>query len=267
MEQLVTGQFFGQTNETIHLNGITITDTEYTHPFVDWHYHENAYFTFILQGSVIEGNKKEKYECTTGSLLFHHWQDAHYNIKPDGYTRGFHIELDQTFLSSIYSELNIPDGSINILDPCVKLGLYQIFKESKLNDINVELIIQTLLFQVFTSMHKNNHSKLDKSPMWVNRIKELLYDEVGVKHNLMELSNILNIHPVHLSRDFSKYFGCTLGAYMRKIKIEKAMQLLPNKQLSLTDIAYSCGFSDQSHFLRCFKDALSINPSAFRRIL
>lgn len=39
MKQLKTGAFYGQTNQTIHLNGITLTDTEYTLDFVDWHYH------------------------------------------------------------------------------------------------------------------------------------------------------------------------------------------------------------------------------------
>ena len=68
MNLLQTGQFHGQTNKTIHLNGITLTDTEYTLPKVAWHYHENAYFTFILQGNVIEGNKKEIYNC---DLLFY----------------------------------------------------------------------------------------------------------------------------------------------------------------------------------------------------
>jgi AraC family transcriptional regulator len=49
MKHLQTGQFHEQTNKTSHLNGVTLTDTEYTLEKVDWHYHENAYFTFILQ--------------------------------------------------------------------------------------------------------------------------------------------------------------------------------------------------------------------------
>ena len=61
MNLLRTGHFFGETNRRICLDGITLTDTEYTHERVDWHYHENAYFTFILQGKLIEGNKKESY--------------------------------------------------------------------------------------------------------------------------------------------------------------------------------------------------------------
>lgn len=81
MKTLSNGEFFGQTNETISLDGLIITDTEYTHSFVDWHYHENPYFTFLLQGNMTEGNKKETYDCSAGTLLYHHWEDAHYNIK------------------------------------------------------------------------------------------------------------------------------------------------------------------------------------------
>ena len=106
MKKLLTGQFYGQTNQTIYLDGITLTDTEYTHDKVDWHYHENAYFTFILQGNVIEGNKKEVYNCSEGSLLFHNWQEPHYNIKPTGFTRGFQIELEQKWIDAFAFDLN-----------------------------------------------------------------------------------------------------------------------------------------------------------------
>lgn len=86
MEHLSTGLFFGNTNHLINLNGLIITDTEYTHEYVDWHYRELCYFTFIQEGLVSEGNRKSTYNCTAGSLLFRNWQNAHYNIKPAGYT-------------------------------------------------------------------------------------------------------------------------------------------------------------------------------------
>ncbi len=58
MEQLRTGTFFGTTNETVQLDFCTITNTEYTLDKVDWHYHENAYFTFILKGKLLECKRK-----------------------------------------------------------------------------------------------------------------------------------------------------------------------------------------------------------------
>src|SRR5689334_4859788 len=92
MNYLRTGQFFGQTDKTIRYDGLTLTNTQYTVEYVDWHYHENPYFTFIVDGGIIEGSKKERHNCSRGTLLFHNWQEPHYNIKPEGYTRGFQLE-------------------------------------------------------------------------------------------------------------------------------------------------------------------------------
>lgn len=267
MKHLQTGQFYGQTNEIIYIDGITLTDTEYTHSHVDWHYHENAYFTFILQGHVMEGNKKENYICSPGTLLFHNWQEPHYNIKPDGFTRGFHIELEQKWINGLSMDLNSVQGSIQICNPDLIILLYKIFKEAKTNDNATGLSIQHLLLQVLAKLSGLQEQSSKSKPLWVKNIKAILHDQFSEKLSLTDLSNSLNIHPVHLSRDFSKYFHCSIGEYIRKLKIEKALSLLSEKERSLTAISFSCGFSDQSHFIRCFKEIVGINPLAYRRML
>jgi len=267
MKHLHTGQFHGQTNQTIHLEGITLTDTEYTHDKVDWHYHENAYFTFILQGKVIEGNKKEVYNCDAGSLLFHNWQEPHYNIKPEGFTRGFHIELQQSWFDSLDFSLGKLVGSMNLSNPALKLVLYKIFRETKMEDMNTSLSVQTLLLQLLGQMLQDNIVASNQKPLWVNQIKEMLHDRFWDKLTLTELSTDLGIHPVHLSRDFVKYFHCNMGEYIRKLKVEKSLSLLSQKSKSLSDITFDCGFSDQSHFSRCFRETNGINPLEYRRLI
>jgi len=86
------------------------------------------------------------------------------------------------------------------------------------------------------------------------------------KLNLSDLAKIVNIHPIHLSRDFKKYFHCTLGAYLRKLKVENSLKIL-NESESLSEVALECGFSDQSHFIRCFKENIGITPLKYRNIL
>ncbi|AZA51918.1 AraC family transcriptional regulator [Chryseobacterium sp. G0201] len=266
MNTLRNGQFFGQTNETLDFDGLIITDTEYTHPYVDWHYHENAYFTFILQGNVIEGNKKEIYECSAGTLLYHHWEDPHYNIKPDGFTRGFHIEIPREWFESLNVSKDNIEGSFNIKNPELKLSMYKIFKESKINDIESEASTQELLLTIFNEL-SSKKTLSEKKPIWVKQIDELLHETYTEKLNLKGLSNTLNIHPIHLSRDFNKYFQCNLGDYVRKLKINKSLSILPTNEKSLTEIALECGFADQSHFIRCFKENMGVTPLKYRKIL
>lgn len=267
MNHLPKGQFYGQTTETVYLDGITLTDTAYTHDKVDWHFHENPYFTFILQGNLIEGNKKEVHHCSAGTVLFHNWQEPHYNIKPHGFTRGFHIELEQKWTDGFTFDLQHLQGNILVANPNHKLLLYKIFKESKLNDNARNLSIQGLLLQTLTGIQHSQENALKDKPSWVNQVGDLLHDQCTESISLTQLAQAVGIHPVHLSRDFSRYFHCSFGEYIRKIKIEKSLPLISNLKHALTDIAFECGFADQSHFIRCFKDIMGISPLAYRKML
>lgn len=265
MKTLSNGEFFGQTNETLSFGGLIITDTEYTHSFVDWHYHENPYFTFLLQGNMTEGNKKETYDCSAGTLLYHHWEDAHYNIKPDIFTRGFQIEVRENWFEKFQLSKNKTEGSFNIKNSASKLLIHQIFKETKINDVSFELSIDQLLLKIFNQLSSQKEN-LGKKPIWVKQIDEILHENFTEKLNLDELSQTLNIHPIHLSRDFHKYFHCNLGEYLRKLKVEKSLKLL-NEYGSLSEVALECGFSDQSHFIRCFKENIGITPLKYKNLL
>ena len=267
MKQSQRGEFYGQTNKTIHLDGITLTDTVYTHDRVDWHYHENAYFTFILEGNVMEGNKKEIYNCSAGSLLFHNWQEPHYNVKPEGFTRGFHIEIEKDWFDDLEFNANDLEGSINISNTDLKFLMYKIFRETKMNDATSALSIQTLLLESLAKMVVVKQTNTNKKPSWVAEIDMIMNDQCMDSLTLDYLSKTVNIHPVHLSRDFSKYFHSSFGEYIRKLKVEKSLRLISQKKLNLTAIALDCGFADQSHFTRCFKEINGINPSEYRKIL
>jgi AraC family transcriptional regulator len=50
---------------------------------------------------------------------------------------------------------------------------------------------------------------------------------------------------------------------MRRIEIAK--QKLRGRQLSLSDVAFACGFADQSHFTRVFTRMVGVSPGAWRR--
>ncbi|WP_316839224.1 AraC family transcriptional regulator [Pedobacter gandavensis] len=265
MEILRTGQFYGNTNETRTLGSLTLTDTEYTQTNVDWHYHENAYFTFLLDGRVLEGNKKETYHCTAGTLLFHHWQEPHYNFKPKGFTRGFHVELKPEWFLDFELDIGNLQGSIHLYNPQLKALMYNVFKESKQDE--GALAIDTLLIELFTMANKNEHRLSGKVPLWVPKVRDLLHDSLSHDWSLQDLSRQLDLHPVHLSRDFPRYFGCGIGKYIRTIRVQQSLSMMARENFSLTDIALDCGFADQSHFIRSFKALHHITPMAYRKLL
>jgi AraC-like DNA-binding protein len=115
--------------------------------------------------------------------------------------------------------------------------------------------------------HKNRRKKV---PAWARELKAIIQDQIdtNLSLRLKEVSQSLNVHPAYLSREFSKYFGdLSFGDYIRKLRIEKAIQLLHDPANSLAEIAYLTGFSDQSHFTRIFKKQTGKSPAAFRKDL
>lgn len=72
------------------------------------------------------------------------------------------------------------------------------------------------------------------------------------------------MHPVHLTRTFRRFFGCTPGEYLRERRLEKAASLLAGSRLPLSEVALESGFADQSHLAKAFKRAYGVTPSEYR---
>ncbi len=123
-----------------------------------------------------------------------------------------------------------------------------------------------LLVTVFKEVIKEHR----KIPSWVHELKDILQDQIDthLALSLKEVSETLAIHPAYLSREFAKYFeNLSYGEYIRKLRVEKAIELLETSQYSLTEIAYFTGFSDQSHFTRIFKKFTGYSPSLYKKML
>lgn len=127
---------------------------------------------------------------------------------------------------------------------------------------------ENLLHQVYRKFLSEKKSKNKKTPPWVKELKNMIQDQIDAQFtfDLKQLSNDLELNPSYLSREFSKYFeNLNFGDYVRKLRIEKAVNLIENTDYTLTEIAYMTGFSDQSHFTRIFKLHTGKNPSEYRK--
>jgi hypothetical protein len=127
--------------------------------------------------------------------------------------------------------------------------------------------VDHLFIDVFNKFIKQKTAQ-KKTPNWVKELKEIIQDQVDTNLSLTDISKSLDIHPSYLSREFSKHFdNLSFGEYIRKLRIEKAIELMKTDKYSLTEVAYLTGFSDQSHFTRIFKHHTGKNPSAYKKEL
>ncbi|MDB4908807.1 MAG: AraC family transcriptional regulator [Gemmatimonadetes bacterium] len=79
---------------------------------------------------------------------------------------------------------------------------------------------------------------------------------------LAELAAVVGVSVFHLVRVFGRRFGVPPHAYLRMLRVSRAREMLrTGKPASI--VAYECGFADQSHFTRSFKDVVGMPPGRF----
>lgn len=78
-----------------------------------------------------------------------------------------------------------------------------------------------------------------------------------------ELANICNISEVYLRRMFLQYCNMTPKQFILDIRINKAKQLLSENILKIGAVALECGFSNQYHFCRVFKEKIGMTPTEY----
>ena len=125
--------------------------------------------------------------------------------------------------------------------------------------------VDNVFIDVYNKFIKQK-SEQKKTPDWVKELRQIIQDQIDTNLNLTEISKSLDINPSYLSREFSKHFNkLSFGEYIRKLRIEKAIELMKQNEYTLTEIAYLTGFSDQSHFTRIFRQHTGKSPSVYKK--
>ena len=78
--------------------------------------------------------------------------------------------------------------------------------------------------------------------------------------SLSKLSRIANMGESSFKRKFKIYTSVSPYQFYLKIKLEKARDMLENKEMSVSEVGYECGYSNLSHFTRQFKKVFGILP-------
>jgi AraC-like DNA-binding protein len=267
-EILKSGYYLGITKRTVDYNGIIITDTLYNKDHVfPKHSHENLYIAYVIEGSYIESTQHETKRCLPGSVVLHRTDEKHSNTSFAEKNRILNAEIGHGWfemydLNSASIEKNI---NRNIFQ--IKLIFSKLYSEYLINDNVTALAFETGILEAFNSVLTTDNFISGNRPEWVKKTEEILRFEEPSKLDLTFLANETRVHPAHISRDFQRYFHCTMSEYVRRLKVEKAGEYLATGKYTLAEVAYQCGFADQSHFIRIFKKFKGITPQQYQNLV
>lgn len=97
------------------------------------------------------------------------------------------------------------------------------------------------------------------------RVAAYIEEHVADNVPLGTLADLVQLSPWHFSRSFKQSFGVPPHRYHAGRRIERAKQLLANRELPITAIAYEVGFSETSTFTATFHRLTGQTPSKYRR--
>ena len=102
----------------------------------------------------------------------------------------------------------------------------------------------------------------------INQYKKV-FDFIGENFpeslTVTQMAKVAGVSRSHFSRLFKDVVGRTPMQFLQEYRLEQARKMLKKTQLSLSEIAISCGFSDQSHFSRLFKESYGTSPNQDRK--
>lgn len=103
------------------------------------------------------------------------------------------------------------------------------------------------------------------APWQVKRACEKLESDLGGKFSLQQIAADFDLSVSHFSRAFRVSTGLPPHQWLLRQRVNAAKQLMRVRDLSLSEIAISAGFANQSHFTRVFSSVVGVSPAAWRR--
>jgi AraC family transcriptional regulator len=257
----------GEVLQTRRVSGFTFLDSQYPRGLaLARHFHRNAYLSFVLEGSYSELYASGSSHCGLRSLRFLPAGEIHSNVYEAG-ARCLLVEIDPQVIVRLteHSHTLAKPGEIpGVSATWLANKLYREFRQG--DDVSL-VSLEGLVLEILADAARAEEGKPSAElPRWLRRAREVLDAQFLQGVSLTDLAAEAGVHAVHLSREFRKRFHCSVGEYLRKRRVEHACHLIANSELTLCEIALTCGFADQSHFSKTFKRQIGLTPAHFRTL-
>lgn len=263
---LPPGHLYGVNLRNRRVGGLTLTEIVYPPSYqVPKHSHELSQVCFVRDGTFSESYGRKSRECSPLTLIARPPDETHAHSFHNSGATCFVIEIGSELLQRVREHSVVLDDSASFHGGFLAWLAKRIYNEFNCADKDSSLAIEGLTLEMMAEMSRRNVKVLErKLPRWLERAREFLHAHYFETVTLEDVANSVGIHPVHLARVFRQTYHCTIGEYVRQLRIEFACREVSLSNTSLAEIAVAVGFYDQSHFSKTFKQIVGLTPSEYR---
>lgn len=254
--------------------GIESVNAHFKGHAYDDHDHEELLLGVTLQGSQRFSCHRAVHTSTPGKAILIEPGAVHdgYAAQPTGFTYAM-LYIPQNYVADSLSRYGMADISVvqaafrHTLteDRQLIVAISQAFDAIHNNEGRLarDEGLDRLMAHLMPHVERKPAIALTESLLKMNRVRDYLHEHLAWNPGLDELTRISGIDRFRLSRQFKAAFGQSPHAYLVRLRLRTARQLLASG-LSPVLVASQTGFADQSHLGRWFKRAYRITPATFQ---
>lgn len=230
------------------------------------HYH-SLYEIYYLEHGVCNYLIGDKlYEMLSGDVVFipkgviHKttYEDMHSRLLvncSDEYLRG--IAFSEAF---VYRNPKYSQKIHGILKDIEREYLHG----DKFSDSLIEGYMQQLLATVYRTENRYENTRVQNK--YVELALDYLRENYTGEITLSALAADFGVSAEHLSRVFKRETGLGFNEYLSLLRLKKAEAVLKqNEDISVSEVAFACGFNDSNYFCEKFKGVYGMSPLKFKK--
>ena len=145
-------------------------------------------------------------------------------------------------------------------------NVYVSLKEKKLTKEKIDTLIFPLCQMLELAYMKNKTENYEKLCL-EEKIERYLKSNHTENITVSDIAKHFLCSESHISHIFKKQTGKSIREYINNLRISDAKTLLEYSGLTITEIAFSVGFTDSDYFSNVFKKYVGISPMTYRRKL
>jgi len=127
-----------------------------------------------------------------------------------------------------------------------------------------QLILSQLLLHLFRAQQEEESSTSGKHRQLINRVIGHIREDIGKRISHEEIAEQVQLSPEYLSLLFKKVTGTSMKEYITKARLERALHLLMETPMNVSQVAEALGYSNVYLFSKQFKEHYGSPPSAFK---
>jgi AraC family transcriptional regulator len=228
------------------------------------HFHEHANIALTIEGFFTETVGRKPYEVNPCSVIFRPAGEKHSNRYGKTAAHCLIIEVRPQRLSELRQVTEILDRASYVEGGMISSLALRILREFRTLDSVGPLSIEALTLEMLVQATRLDVLRDRNPPRWLQQAREVIHEQFLESLSLSSIAELVGVHAAHLAKMFRRHYGCTLGDYVRRLRLDYASQLLARSERTLTTIALAAGFYDQSHFAHLFKLRFGVTPGVFR---